>query len=149
MKFTYLLIFCFLCCSNGCAPSSKYLQGSSKTYILDFTSYSNREFLFTPEKYQGKYNSIGLIEFEFICSATCEQNIESFGSSEYRYWVKENFKISDGLEHVYEEVIKLGGNALINFDIRHLDEIGSRFECQESYFAGGYVISGFAIKRID
>jgi hypothetical protein len=41
----------------------KHIPSKSLMYGIDFKKYSEKEFLFTPEKYQGEYLTVGIIEY--------------------------------------------------------------------------------------
>lgn len=132
----------------GCVPINKTIEGGVVRSILDFTEYTDKGFLFTPEKYSGEYESIGLIEYDFMATATCEKYTSPSTGMTARKWNPQPFDVRDGLNNVYNEVIGLGGNALMNLDINYLEESsGLAYHCQDNeYFPGGYIIRGFAIR---
>ena len=55
---SYLLILLL----TNCTPSK--FEKQIITYVFDFTKYTDKRFLFTPEQYNGDYLSIGILEIE-------------------------------------------------------------------------------------
>jgi hypothetical protein len=126
-------------------------DGDTYTFGYDFTEYSEKGFLFTPEKYNRPYDAIGLVEiviYPKVRQAYSNQNSLSgensrfvkIGSTYYRIEVPQSDVL---IEDMYQKATDLGADALTNFRI---DEISLT---NNSYQIPSLKISGFAIKRLD
>ena len=147
MKHTAIILLFLI---GSCAPKNLVIVSSANMYLLDFSEFSEKGFLITPETYSGNYESKGLVEYEFMNSATCETLRNEGTGMSYRNWVPGKFYYNNGLQEVYEQVLNLGGDALINFRIEYFEVTGTSQDCQQNtYFPGGYAIRGFAIKRVE
>jgi hypothetical protein len=158
-KLIYLLLVIF---ATSCATGLKELNElkvifpSEKLYGIDFTPFTKKNFLITPEKYTGNYESIGIINFTAKPGAKyiklgfkanpdyTEQNnqlkyLESFD------WKVDSIIFSDVLNKVYKICTDMGADALVNFknDIIY----DSHSDISNPVTIMGYEISGFAIKR--
>ena len=47
---------------NGCVATLKFIPAEEYFMGIDFRPYTEQGFLFTPEKYLGEYESIGLVD---------------------------------------------------------------------------------------
>lgn len=125
---------------------------------FDFRPFTEKGFLFTPEKYVSPYESIGLItcvitpEEKLVPPITEEQEklakIEDiyYGRTQDIIWITENIEPEEVLQTIYDECIKMGADALVNFkyDTIELPSRNSIFEYETKF----YIVSGFAIKRL-
>ena len=125
-------------------------------YAIDFTKYSANGFLITPEKYQGEYNSIGIIRYEVYPSAvyktvsTMENPAWTPTGIEPRVlqikeWDIKKNTLQDVLDGMYEECKKMGADALVNFDVKN--EMVPYTGISNPVQINGNIITGFAIKR--
>lgn len=114
---------------------------------IDFREYSKKDFLFTPEKYDGKYESVGLISFLIMPEAVKEKiKVNPFVDSEETYkWNINEINIQNAVEGIYKHCIEMGADALVNFkaDV----EIEDNSIATPPLKLYGYRITGFAIKR--
>jgi hypothetical protein len=149
-NFIYLFILIAL---SSCATELKVIYPEETFYNIDFTPFTEKGFLITPEKYEGKYESIGMIDFIAKPGAKFEKSYQDFYTSttgittfkDVYKWKTDMIIFSDVLNKVYEQCTKMGADALINF----------RNEITEDRYTNilnpvtilGYRITGFAIKR--
>ena len=126
---------------------------------LDFREYSQKGFLFTPEKYSGDYESIGLISFLIMPEARKERVSQeeddsySFKESPIVYkWNVEEINVQNALDGIYKRSIEMGADALVNFKISNREEpiVNKTSKMVVSFDEKklqGYLVEGFAIKR--
>lgn len=149
----------------GCAeiPKASKVKPISKIpeYIslkgLDFTPFTEKGFLFTPEKYLGDYESMGLIEFTYRVEANMKQyqlnevneQMRSLGFEEiYEYiWEYNEVDLDAMLQKAYFIAKEMGGDAICNFriisdDSSYLNAVG-----YPPVTVPGRKITGFVIKR--
>jgi uncharacterized protein YbjQ (UPF0145 family) len=140
---TLIIIVLFL---SSCATSLQQWDSEYRTFGYDFTEYSESGFLFTPEGYNGNYDSVGMIEVVFIPQIRKgNERINIEGA--YRivvgtnyYYVKEP-DTDEIIMQMYKKAIELGADALINFElVPHLLD-------NEGVKIATYRVGGFAIKR--
>lgn len=117
---------------------------------IDFLEYSKNGFLFTPEKYEGDYESIGLVSFLIMPEAVKEKT-DAPDTQSYRdlgpviKWRIEDVNIQNAVEGIYKHCIEMGANALVNFKIEvKIEDYSNR---NPPIKLEGYRITGFAIKR--
>jgi hypothetical protein len=140
---------------TGCATTSVELwQTELRSYGYDFRPYTEQGFLFTPEKYLGEYEAVGLVDIVYV-----PEIIKS--SSEGRPPNRDGYRIITSgtaagggyyyveipdtdrlIAELYDLASGLGADALTNFNM-----------ATETLFNGGVSIptikvSGFAIKRL-
>lgn len=150
MRLYYNLIFTILTCLlfEGCIsiPSlPSHIPEYSEFRILDFTPYTEQGFLFTPDKYNGEYESIGIVRYEFVPSqnlVTKEgkyNSVTGYSDPSSKEYVPDEYNIQDGLEQVFLVASDMGANAVINLSVESIEVLGN---------ANGYRINGFAINRI-
>jgi hypothetical protein len=123
---------------------------------FDFTPFTEQGFLFTPEKYNFDYESIGLI----TCVIIPEEDFEVTKQSEQKerlddiyadrppntmLFYSEEIEPDEVLKLFYDECVKMGADACINFNYQTRD-MPSR---NSAYRTIKYhIVSGFAIKRL-
>lgn len=148
MKKLYLLFIfssIFLVCSS-CAPGKPLIIPKEKhAYGVNFTNFSDKNFLFTPYKYEGKYESVGLVRFEIKSGAEYIPNKELNwlqGDWEFDYATSDEI-----LNYAHDIAIKMGADAICDFKIIYKSE--------EVIYDTQHItlpiveVSGFAIKRMD
>ncbi len=129
-------------------------------YIVDFSEYTQKGFLFTPEKYNGEYESIGLIALEAHPEILIDLDkltmIEKDGNIIYKtnntdgyrkvkigttaYYIKD-LELQEVIKQFYDKAKIMGADATMNFEYKFI---------LAKYSASHYNairISGFAIKR--
>jgi hypothetical protein len=140
--FLFLFIIVILV---GCATTLEYIPGYQEKFVIDFTKYRNENFLITPEKYNGEYESIGVLSIAFYPTARKVNNPESVKGSEYfniqGLWVSEKFTAEDVVDIIYNEAKIMGADAIINLKTETVSKPYPNFAHI------GYKVNGFAIKR--
>ena len=140
-----LLIFAVACSTVRDINKKVYVSG------FIFTKYTAKGFLFTPEKYAGKYNSVGIISIE-IFPQIHENEFSSlnnqYGTTQQGSTPKFSYKRVDpgeALDSMYNYCKRLGADAVINLEINQTYDVRTGISGQ----IPGLKISGFAIKRLD
>ena len=155
MKIFALLVSLLLI--TGCAKKPlSHIPARTISSGVDFTAFTDREFLFTPERYVEEYESIGVITVTMWPEANREvmenaRRIRRPGrytrATEVGDWVIEAITIQDALEAMYQLAAEMGANAVINLEItRVVEEYGSSIT--STLVLQGIEISGFAIRRL-
>ena len=118
---------------------------------IDFSKYSQKGFLITPEKYLGNYESIGLIDLILMPGGNLKSNYipsNSFQNDGMTmlagYWDIEKINVQDALEAIYNRCVDMGANALVNFYIAEEKKEYPLLKPPVTLY--GYRVSGFAIK---
>lgn len=142
----------------GCLPKLSNIPRKENFYTIDFRKYTEKGFLITPEKYQDAYESIGIIDFVLMPGAEyalVKRELNPYykagdpASERYidiRKWVIEDISIDIALDTVHSECIKMGANALVNFELELNEEAYTNFT--NPVIITGMRITGFAIRRI-
>lgn len=123
---------------------------------FDFTPFTEQGFLFTPEKYNFDYKSVGLItcviipEEDYKVTQLSEQddrlNDIYYNKKETTMvFFTEEIEPDEVLQLFYNECVKMGADACINFDYQSTN-IPSRNNIYKTITC--HVVSGFAIKRL-
>ena len=123
---------------------------------IDFRKYTEKGFLFTPEKYKGEYESIGLISYEILPGAKYKTirkvlypDYSHNGTRSHFYktkkWDVENIIFQDVLDSLFLKCKELGADAFVNFEKEIIRK--SYINVKNPITIIGYKISGFAIKR--
>jgi len=150
--FALIVLSLFSCkvTETSIIPRKEVLSG------IDFREYSNKGFLFTPEKYIGDYESIGLISFVIMPEARKERVTQndsySFSSPIMYEWNVEEINVQNALDGIYKRSIEMGADALVNFKISIKEEpivnkTSKMVVSLDEKKLQGYVVEGFAIKR--
>jgi hypothetical protein len=133
-----------------------HIQHYEYTYVADLTKYSEENFLFLKEGYQGKHESCGFVEGALYPEVVKEPRTVPYDESKYHkygYWLVEKISVERLIDNVYKEAKHLNANALIHFKIVKVTnpEIYrySEFTNQLKDISDGYYVSGFAIRRIE
>jgi len=136
-----------------------FVPREEKVFGIDFSKYTKQDFLITPEKYIDKYESIGLITYEYLPATEYksegsepnpfyDKNLPN--SSPFisvKQWYSETVEISQVMDSVYKISKNMGADAIVNFDIKvKSDAVGVHASNPTTRY--GYTISGFAIKRL-
>ncbi len=146
LAFAFLLLSLFACktLDINTIPRTELFSG------IDFRPYTEKGFLITPEKYPGEYESIGIVSYLIFPESTRE-GIREEGTMPYQYatirfeWNSEEINVQNALEGMYEECLKMGANALVNFDVTMEEELIS--VVTPPVMRKGYRVTGFAIRR--
>ena len=124
---------------------------------VDFAAYSQKGFLITPEKYNGEYESIGIIDFVKMPGAVYSNLKDMEGNNKYipehsnfsktsSQWFYEFIDLDKAINELYEECLSMGADAIMNFDFE-LNEDSYTVDYSNPTKVTGYRITGFAIKR--
>ena len=118
----------------------------------DFSKYSEKGFLITPEAYNGKYVSIGLITLTVIPEVKKKEPGSRFDENKYYEVFKDNYEPylieKPDPEAVLNEMVnmaaKMGADAMTHFSSNSRRETVSRTEGWQKVIIE---VSGYAIKR--
>jgi len=106
----------------SCSARITYIPERSTFYGLDFTRFSDKGFLITPEKYLNEYQSVGLITYTYLPEAnyvaTGRIEYEGGGTSLTKAWIFNNkMNVNSGLDTLYIFCKNMGADALMNFKV--------------------------------
>jgi uncharacterized protein YbjQ (UPF0145 family) len=138
-----LIPFLFNACSYGSEVHKMVLVSG-----YDFTSYTERGFLFTSEQYLGDYDAVGLLNLEVIPEVrklpygtkSTEQGWETIIGNT-RYWQVKEISSDEVLDSLYKKAISMGADAVVRFSLN----ANSHYNGDVTFY--GLEASGFAIKR--
>jgi len=133
----------FISCS-----AEKDLAKKIYVYGYDFTEYTKKGFLFTPEQYLGEYESIGILEVEIYpdIKEGKKQGSNQYGTSNYgenTEWLYNLVQTKEVLDSLYSIGKRMGADAVVRLEITDAARERSGF----MYPIPGKRASGFAIKR--
>lgn len=142
ISFLVLLFFTF-----SCTP---YLTEFDKEFyeqILDFTKYTSKGFLFTPEQYSGDFESCGIIKLEFWPKVKRDFNNTNLQPGQFysegqgTNWVYTPITSIEILDSLYLKSMRLGADAIVRLNIEEFEgDYGPvTAPCKR--------VSGYAIKR--
>jgi len=146
-KVIYLFIIFFV----SCAKPPSLIHEKFITSGYDFSDYSKKGFLFTPNLYQGDYETFGLIQLSYTPQAKLtEIRVEHKYKS--RSYVKKEWKVDEinpkkAIESIYKACVEMGADALTRMEIETFFERHAQGTTKPITIPG-IKISGFAIKRI-
>ena len=153
MKKYYLLFtVTTLMFSFSCSPGVE-IQRTVISSGYDFRPYTEQNFLFTPEAYQGEYESIGLLYVEIIPEVKRANYGENSRINELEWefirsrsgdgvWKVKRFSSKEILDELYKEATKMGANAVVNLKFENIENSNGAI----TFYGIG--VSGLAIKRI-
>jgi len=138
-----LSLLALLYISCGTAPQ---LSRSVTFKGYDFTAYTAKGFMFTPEQYLQPYEAIGLIELEIIPEVRKIQPTDSskgwkFQPGEYPVWWIEKIGTDFILNEIYQRASMMGADAIVRLKIETVEKPHGDLMVPVHY------VSGFAIKR--
>ena len=152
-----LIILIFGCAAIPPQTPLTFISKTKSVKGIDFREYTEKGFLFTPEKYQGDYESIGLLNFSISSEAVLEKILVSevnemarkAGLSDvYRYkWNIEEINYKEVLDLAYDTSISMGGDAIINFEINYDVNHYRNADGYPSVYIPKINVTGFVIKR--
>ena len=147
-KYLFIILFVGVW---SCAPTPTFIPEVSEINAVDFTPFTEKGFLFTPNKYTQDYESIGIINFTYFPEANLiEKKIKRGEDLKddmiVKFWDIEKFDINLLLYEVYTASIQMGADALTEFSIK---SVSSNHALGSSYpvSINGIQVYGFAIKR--
>jgi len=120
---------------GGCVSSVTQVSPETIVSAIDFTPYTQRGFLFTPEVYEGPYEAIGLI--------TVTRYAAGHYATDMARWEFDPIPVRDVLDSVYARAMAMGGDALMRFRLENVVAPAAvRLPATP-----GLEVSGFAIRR--
>jgi hypothetical protein len=136
----------------GCASGIEFVPKNLTVGNFDLSSYSKKGFLFTPYKYLGDYESIGLMAI----IATPEAKLAKINTEEKdedgtpvykKEWEIGSVPVAEAMDSLYAAATRLGANAIVDLNLKEIDHSYNErtFHPVTVY---GYKIDGFAIKRL-
>jgi hypothetical protein len=134
----------------GCS-TPKYLTTFDEPpvkYSIDFSEYAKKDFLFSPESFNGNYDGIGILRFEIYNKYQYveKEDIIDFGTApDYAWVLKEKVYVNDLLDEIYHKCLEMGANAFVNFEFKQIEKNISWIP--NPFLAEGVMVSGYAIKR--
>lgn len=154
----HIAMFLFLLILVSCTVTEPKHFPRQVTFLsFDFTPFTEKGFFFTPEKYTSNYESIGLItciispDEKQVEISRSDQNQKSEIDDVYYstalkdyIWAQEIIKPYEILQIIYDECIKMGADAFVNFKYDTVQMPSKSSIFRETKY---YVITGFAIKR--
>ena len=129
-----------------CASKINIIPRYESLSIVDFTKYSNKNFLITTEPYSGKYKSIGLLDFVVRCEVVKIPVTNEIGYTK-EIWFKQPLDTQSLIDTLYIQATSLGGDAIMNF--RMLPNSETYLINSEYVSSPGIEFTGFIIKRED
>ena len=131
----------------GCAPPN-YIPESLSVSGINFAPFSEKGFLFTPNKYLDDYESIGIINLSFAPEANLIRLTENTRNGERTTssWVVNDMNPDSLLIKVHELCVEMGADALTEFEVTSFynnHAVGTT----NPITIMGIKFSGFAIRR--
>lgn len=144
MKNLLIVFVAFLLLS--CAPAVTKVPRTSQFTGIDFRKYTDSGFLFTPEKYSGEYESIGIVNYKLLPAA---ELIAPYGDPSYngpyaKSWVEEVIYIGQVVDSLYVRSVEMGADAVMNFEVIYETEERATTPPVTLH---GWTARGFAIRR--
>lgn len=147
----------FVLLFGGCSTPKEItnIPGRVDVAGIDFTEYTKRGFLFTPESYSRRYNSIGVVSvivWAEMNRQESEKIVRGHQQAEvnlgYKYgpWRADYLQMQEAIHSMYEQATGMGADALVNFESKG---VVAPHPIYSSVQVPGIEISGFAIKRLD
>lgn len=104
---------------TGCTAGARSaLPGGIDIRGIDFRQYAEAGFLFTPEPYQGSYETMGQVYISNHPTARRSSGT-SQGQRVYGEWrVRDDNLLQAAIDSMYQVALDYGGNAVMNFQVR-------------------------------
>ena len=138
--FFFLLFILFSCSAEKDLAKKVYVYG------YNFSDYTAKGFLFTPEQYLGEYESIGILQIEIYPEiAKSKEKSNQYGTSSYNEpeWTYTPVQTKEVLDSLYNIGKRMGADAVVRLEINDVAKERSGFMTP----IPGKRASGFAIKR--
>ncbi|MGA3051423.1 MAG: hypothetical protein ABSE00_05860 [Chitinispirillaceae bacterium] len=138
----------------GCSSGIEFVPKNLTLTNFDLTSYSKKGFLFTPYKYLGDYESIGIMSI--IATPEAKLTDINTGKKDHfeqpifeKMWKINDVPVAEAMDSLYAAAMKLGANAIVDLDLKEIDH-SYNAEAGKAHPVTiyGYKIYGFAIKRL-
>lgn len=143
MKNLIIVFAAFLLLS--CAPVTT-IQRTSQFTGIDFRKYTDSGFLFTPEKYNGEYESIGIVNYKLLPSAelVSPNDDPTYNGPYAKRWVQEDVYIGQVIDSLYVRSVEMGADAIMNLEVIYETEERATTPPVTLH---GWTARGFAIRR--
>ena len=141
----------------GCATPPKVIPEIQLIIDIDFTEYTQKGFLITPNAYTGNYESIGLITLIYYPEARLiTKEIEYEGKDKEgnkltrkeSEWVINKINSKALLDSVYTTCIEMGADAFTQLKILDAPTMPYAINTLNPVSINGIKIEGYAIKRL-
>lgn len=147
MRKVMLPAFIFIISVYFAACSGIELSKSMVSYTYDFTKYSAAGFLFSPEKYSGNYEPVGIVQINLYPQIKREvfrkyEDSNNSPASDYIPWTVIDISTREVIDSLYDACKNLGADALVNLKIENTEQVSNETICY-----CGIKASGLAIKR--
>lgn len=117
---------------------------TTEMIAFDFSEFSAKGFMFTPNIYEGEFESVGLLEILFFPEANLKVSETSSSSlNKMLRWKDNPVSPQDLLDVAYGKASKMGADALTQFYVSREVRKDKKAKIERN----GYKITGFAIKR--
>ena len=150
MKNLFLIIAVIILITSCKTQQAFFVEGREIFSVFDFRQYTEKDFLITPDKYTGAYESIGIIDYVIFPEAKRNAN----GSEVKSYyqpvpienlWQVDEIDVQTAFDGVYQKCIDMGADALVNLSVSIEED---RYpDLSPTLYLKGYRVTGFAIKR--
>ena len=120
----------------------KEVQKLTLYYQYDFTDYTKKGFLITPESYTGQYESIALITVEIFPEVRKKTLEDDPQNKKFANYILGDISTKEVIDSLYTRAVKMGADAIINFNTNH-----DLHYTNASLRVSGISASGYAIKR--
>lgn len=155
-KFLKLLVIILVVNVFNSCTIIPYYKHVERTYYIDLNKYSNENFLFTSDGYNGKYKSCGFIEGSLYPEVKLRSRLDNDSLkniyTDIGVWQIEKISIDKLIHNVNKKAKIMGADAVINLKITRKEHPAIYFNESNSNlknYSDGYFISGFAIKRYE
>lgn len=137
--FLFLLLFAI-----GCTETRE-MERVVLHYGFDFTDYTKKGFLITPEGYLGQYESVGYLSTYVFPAIKKREEREKVDGVTYIYQyndlVVEKINTYDAADEIYKKAKSMGADAIIHFSVKDV------YVLNGPMLVHGIEVTGFAIKR--
>ena len=120
------------------ACSAVQTQKDIRYYAVDFRPHTEKGFLFTPEMYEGQYESIGMLSTVIFPGVKEVPTKKSFSGITMGY---DRIYANEVIDSMYVKAVSMGADAFVRFEIKPAEKWNGDLLVQ------GIEVVGFAIKR--
>ena len=142
MKYLSLVVLLLILSCTSIIPPPALMPEKLAVTGIDFTKYTNMGFLFTIDTYSGEYESIGVIELDYMPQANYIKR-EGEAQTIHTMVIQKKIDLSKAMDKIYDICVAMGADALTQMDFEYYQSL-----YPETYYnLDGMKLSGFAIKR--
>jgi hypothetical protein len=145
---TPLVLLVPLILTVACSPGQEVYEKEMEVRGYDFTKYTEEGFLITPEKYEGEYESIGVLRVSVWPRIEYESTGDSSpprpgpDDTERRWVTTDPVSRAEVIDSLYSRAERMGADAITRFE----SDVVTREEANVTRI--GVEASGFAINRV-